>query len=385
MTPATVPQGLAVYSAISAITALAAKEGLGKTRKNLQQGYAFRGVDDAMIFLAPKLAEHQLTVIPRMISRSCEARVTGKGGTMYSVTVEAEFLFVSAVDGSREIARTFGEAMDSGDKATNKAMSAAFKYAAFQTFCIPTEGTGDEDADAVTPPATRPAPQKPPAQTALRSVEDGRSRARTTKTFEEQQAEERERAKANYAAPAKQAAPAAPPSGGDDDDTFPGDRPSKLPPSGGAKASKSAPKGPVQHVKPDPAKVRADEIKRRSNAAADRLVLGDQNTWGLRQMMGHLNSNPNDPNALAEVQTRYEEWKRIAGLLREAITDPEDKERLNEGRQILRDAMDLHMNPEGEFTTTPGLSEDDAAEEFLSKAKELWPDGKVTVRDHATR
>ena len=38
--------------------------------------------------------------------------------------------------------------MDSGDKATNKAMSAAYKYAALQTFCIPTEG--DNDADATT-------------------------------------------------------------------------------------------------------------------------------------------------------------------------------------------------------------------------------------------
>ncbi|MNY54686.1 hypothetical protein D3C86_1905820 [compost metagenome] len=38
--------------------------------------------------------------------------------------------------------------MDSGDKATNKAMSAAYKYAAFQAFCIPTEG--DNDADGQT-------------------------------------------------------------------------------------------------------------------------------------------------------------------------------------------------------------------------------------------
>jgi hypothetical protein len=41
-----------------------------------------------------------------------------------------------------------GEAMDSGDKSSNKAMSAAYKYAAFQAFCIPTEG--DNDADATT-------------------------------------------------------------------------------------------------------------------------------------------------------------------------------------------------------------------------------------------
>ena len=38
--------------------------------------------------------------------------------------------------------------MDSGDKATNKAMSAAFKYAAFQAFAIPTES--DNDADSTT-------------------------------------------------------------------------------------------------------------------------------------------------------------------------------------------------------------------------------------------
>jgi hypothetical protein len=59
-----------------------------------------------------------------------------------------EFNFVSALDGSKHTVKTFGEAMDSADKATNKAMSAAYKYAAFQAFCIPTEG--DTDADATT-------------------------------------------------------------------------------------------------------------------------------------------------------------------------------------------------------------------------------------------
>ena len=68
---------------------------------------------------------------------------------MNYVTVDAEFDFVSALDGSKHTVRTFGEAMDSADKATNKAMSAAYKYAAFQAFAIPTEG--DNDADAHTP------------------------------------------------------------------------------------------------------------------------------------------------------------------------------------------------------------------------------------------
>ena len=62
-----------------------------------------------------------------------------------------EFDFVSAEDGSKHIVKTFGEAMDSGDKATNKAMSAAYKYACFQAFSIPTESDNDADAHTHTP------------------------------------------------------------------------------------------------------------------------------------------------------------------------------------------------------------------------------------------
>ena len=61
------------------------------------------------------------------------------------MTVEAEFDLVAAEDGSKHTIRTFGEAMDSGDKATNKAMSAAYKYAAMQAFSIPTEGDNDTE------------------------------------------------------------------------------------------------------------------------------------------------------------------------------------------------------------------------------------------------
>ena len=43
---------------------------------------------------------------------------------------------------------TIGEGMDSGDKATNKAMAIAFKYACFQVFCIPTEEMNDPDSES---------------------------------------------------------------------------------------------------------------------------------------------------------------------------------------------------------------------------------------------
>jgi glutamine synthetase len=92
------------------------------------------------------MAEKGLCIIPRMLARTCEERTSKAGGALFYVTVEAEFDLISSEDGSKHTARTFGEAMDSGDKATNKAMSAAYKYMAFQTFAIPTEGDNDSES-----------------------------------------------------------------------------------------------------------------------------------------------------------------------------------------------------------------------------------------------
>ena len=98
--------------------------------------------------ISPLLAKHGLCILPRVLTRECVERISKSGGALFYVTVEVEFDFVSAEDGSKHTVKTFGEAMDSGDKATNKAMSAAYKYAAFQAFSIPTES--DNDADSST-------------------------------------------------------------------------------------------------------------------------------------------------------------------------------------------------------------------------------------------
>lgn len=137
-----------VYEAIAKVTAAMAQEGIAKGRKNAQQGYRFRGIDDAYNALSPVLAANKLCIIPNVESREVSERRTEKGGTLFYAIVRARFDIVSAEDGSRHEAATYGEAMDSGDKATNKAMSAAYKYMAMQLFCIPTEG--DNDADAQT-------------------------------------------------------------------------------------------------------------------------------------------------------------------------------------------------------------------------------------------
>ncbi|UOF77098.1 erf superfamily [Caudoviricetes sp.] len=146
-----------VYQAINAVQAELCKIGIAKSSTNTQgAGYKFRGIDAVYNVLSSIMAQNGLVIVPRMLGRTCEERTSKSGGALFYVTVEAEFDLVSAEDGSKHTARTFGEAMDSGDKATNKAMSAAYKYMAFQTFAIPTEG--DNDADAHTHEVARKKP-----------------------------------------------------------------------------------------------------------------------------------------------------------------------------------------------------------------------------------
>lgn len=144
-----------VYAAIAAASGEIAQTGIAKTRRNEQQKYMFRGIDEVYNALGPVIAKHGLVILPRILSRSQTERESKGGGALFTVIVEAEFDFVSAKDGSRHTVRTYGEAMDSADKATNKAMSAAYKYAAFQTFCIPTEGDNDADATTHEPKPTK--------------------------------------------------------------------------------------------------------------------------------------------------------------------------------------------------------------------------------------
>jgi len=138
---------MSVYKAISAVAKEMAEQGISKDRENRQQGFNFRGIDQVYNALAPALVRHGLLILPRITERTVTERVTQKGGVLFYVVVKAEFDFVATEDGSHHTVVTYGEAMDSGDKATNKAMSIAYKYAAFQTFCIPTEQTAI-DADA---------------------------------------------------------------------------------------------------------------------------------------------------------------------------------------------------------------------------------------------
>lgn len=166
-------QALGVYRAIAAVTGDLAKQGISKDRKNQQQGYAFRGIEDVYHALAPLLVKHGLVITAQCSERSEDVRETARGGSLYSVKMRVRFT-LSALDGSATSAIVYGEGMDSADKATNKAMSAAYKYMAFMTFCIPTDAADDGDRETpeptvrkVKPRAAKPAPSKAAAAVGL--------------------------------------------------------------------------------------------------------------------------------------------------------------------------------------------------------------------------
>jgi hypothetical protein len=133
---------------------------IGKGRKNQQQNYAFRGIDDMYNAVQPVLVKHGVFVCPAVIEQAREERQTKSGGNLIYTILTVKHTFF-APDGSFVEVITVGEAMDSGDKSANKAMSAAMKYALIEVFSIPTEGDNDTEN---TSHETTPREQKPARQ-----------------------------------------------------------------------------------------------------------------------------------------------------------------------------------------------------------------------------
>lgn len=140
-----------IYEAIADIM----KEGyaITKSKKNPQQGFMYRGIDDVMNTFQPLMAERGIFVVPEVIGSTREERQTKNGTNLLYSVLTIRYTFYAS-DGSNVSATVIGEGMDSGDKASNKAMAVAMKYAMFQVFCIPTEEMPDPDAEVM--PESRP-------------------------------------------------------------------------------------------------------------------------------------------------------------------------------------------------------------------------------------
>lgn len=140
-----------IYSKIAAI--MKDTKAIEKTEKNQTQNFIYRGIDNIVNELHDIFASHGVFILPEVLDYNVSEKMTTKGGILYFTRAKVKFHFV-AEDGSEVSTINIGEAMDSGDKSMNKAMSIALKYSLMQMLLIPTKE--DKDPDSSTPPETRP-------------------------------------------------------------------------------------------------------------------------------------------------------------------------------------------------------------------------------------
>lgn len=140
----TKPKTDLIYKKIPAV--MADIGSISKDKRNKAQGYSFRGIDDVYNEIHDVLTKHKVFTIPQVIATHHEERKSKSGGVLIYRIYTIKYTFY-AEDGSHVEAVVVGEGMDSGDKAGNKALSVAHKYALIQVFAIPTEEPKDPEHD----------------------------------------------------------------------------------------------------------------------------------------------------------------------------------------------------------------------------------------------
>lgn len=109
---------------------------VGKTEKNQQQGFNFRGIEGVYNAISGIMAKHEVVTSQEFLEDVVTSIKSSKGAAGVHVRQKIKFTF-EAVDGSQYVTQAYGEAMDYGDKASNKALSIAHKYALVTTLCLP--------------------------------------------------------------------------------------------------------------------------------------------------------------------------------------------------------------------------------------------------------
>ncbi|MEI8033655.1 MAG: ERF family protein [Chlorobiaceae bacterium] len=134
-----------IYSRIAAI--MAEVPAIGKNQRNQEQKYQFRGIDDVYNQLHEIFVRNQVFTTSEILEFTRNDWTNKNQTLMIEYALKVRFRF-NALDGSCIETETMGQAMDSSDKASNKAMSMAHKTALLQLLMVPTHG--DNDADATT-------------------------------------------------------------------------------------------------------------------------------------------------------------------------------------------------------------------------------------------
>lgn len=131
------------------VQALAAVMGdvraVAKADRNKSQGFNFRGIDSVTNAVAPALRKHGVIVIPVLENLERFAVTTTRGAAMNGVLVKVRYEFHGPAGDHLQVVVP-GEAYDSADKATAKAMSVAFRTALLQALTLPTDEV-DPDAE----------------------------------------------------------------------------------------------------------------------------------------------------------------------------------------------------------------------------------------------
>ncbi|MFF5495734.1 ERF family protein [Streptomyces aquilus] len=134
--PADAPR---VFAAINAVMRDAMP--VGKDRRNEQQNYAFRGIDDVMSAMAGPMRAHGVFILPTIADHQHQ-----RDGKMTRTLITMRYR-VYGPAGDCLVADVPGEAFDYADKSTNKAQSAALKYLLFTLFMLPVDGRSIDDGD----------------------------------------------------------------------------------------------------------------------------------------------------------------------------------------------------------------------------------------------
>ncbi len=136
-----------IYESIAAIQADVDFIGKDKTTQSGSK-FKYRGVDQVLNTLHPLFAKHKVFAVPEVLEiLTREERATNSGSKVLYEVLKVKYTFY-AEDGTSVSAVVVGEAMDSGDKVSNKCMSVAYKYACFQLLSIPTEETMADPDDS---------------------------------------------------------------------------------------------------------------------------------------------------------------------------------------------------------------------------------------------
>lgn len=140
----------AVYAAFAA--AMTEVEKIAKLGENKRQGFNFRGIDDTMNAVGPVFREHGLFIIPEVVDKQVDHAATNAGKRMTTVHLQVRYT-IAHKDGSSFAGIAPGEANDTSDKSTAKAMSVALRTFLLQSMLIP---TGDPDPDTYYDSAAAP-------------------------------------------------------------------------------------------------------------------------------------------------------------------------------------------------------------------------------------